>query len=230
MYILVTVADVVQIPPNDFSKASTRAIEDWINNKYADKVVHKVGLVIGLHSIITTSEGLIGHGTGIVNVNVDFRLIVFRPFKGEILRGTITGSQMQEGITLSMDFFEDITVPPSLLYDGTTFGTEDGEELFVWHADDGEGGVNDYYFDQAEKCLWRAENEEWYDLSPQQQKPPEMMDEAEQAEGRKVPYRIVGSMLHSGLGPTLWWLGEEDVAAEQEDDGVEVEGAEVNGS
>jgi len=113
-------ADVVQIVPSEFSKPSLRAIEDWINTKYADKVIHKVGLCVGFHSLISASEGLIGHGNGIVNVNVDFRMIVFRPFQGEILRGTISHSNT-EGIYLSMDFFEDVVVPPHLMFENTTW-------------------------------------------------------------------------------------------------------------
>lgn len=68
------------------------AIEDNINAKYANKVsvcaaclmpgkagtakthlsvqvVQKIGLCISLYDVLWTSEGLIGHGTGLVNVN-----------------------------------------------------------------------------------------------------------------------------------------------------------------
>lgn len=42
-------------------------------------------------------DGIIGYGTGEANVNVEFRLIVFRPFKGEIILGDIASSD-EEGI------------------------------------------------------------------------------------------------------------------------------------
>lgn len=200
----------MQIPPSEFHKPSIRAIEDFINAKYADKVVHKIGLCVGFHSLISASEGLIGHGTGIVNVNVDFRLVVFRPFKGEILKGTITQSNHQ-GIYLSMDFFEDIVVPPSLLFENTVWDADDkGIESFIWRAKNDGGDVNDFYFDRAETCLFRVEQEEWNDLSPQTKRPQDF-DQAK-LDGynmRSPPYRIIGSMQLSGLGPTLWWLEEE---------------------
>lgn len=63
------VADLVQITPEDFKKRSIVAIEDFINAKYANKVIQKIGLCITLYDLLWASEGLIGHGTGLVNVN-----------------------------------------------------------------------------------------------------------------------------------------------------------------
>jgi DNA-directed RNA polymerase III subunit RPC8 len=59
----------VQIAPDDFRKQSHVAIEDNINSKYANKVVQKIGLCVCLWDILWTSEGLIGQGDGMVNVN-----------------------------------------------------------------------------------------------------------------------------------------------------------------
>lgn len=59
----------MRIDPNDFSKRSIHAIEDNINAKYANKVIQKIGLCICLYDLLWTSEGLIGHGDGFVNVN-----------------------------------------------------------------------------------------------------------------------------------------------------------------
>lgn len=89
------------------------SIEDNINAKYANKVVQNIGLCICLYDLLSASEGLIGHGTGIVNVNgtlrftflmlqsglantsiVEFRLIVFRPFRHEILFGRIKSANL----------------------------------------------------------------------------------------------------------------------------------------
>ena len=223
---------MIQIYPSDFSKSSARAIEDFINDKYADKVIHKVGLCVGFHSIISTSEGLIGHGSGIVNVNVDFRVVVFRPFKGEIVQGTITDSHMVRGILLSQDFFEDIVVPPEVLFDDTAFGADDaGVELFIWRPKDPETGKeaeDPFYIDRAEVCLFRVEKETWRDLSPQMQRPDQSFV-AEQQAGetgvRQVPYLVEGSMMLSGLGPTFWWNGEGPVT----DGGAEGVNGNVNG-
>lgn len=212
----VILADVVEIKPHDFGKPSQRAIEDWINDKYADKVLNEIGLCVGFHSLIKSSEGLIGHGDGIVSVNVDFRLIVFRPFKGEIIMGTITSCDPQDGIFMSTEFFDDIQVPPSVLPENTAFDTE--QEVFIWRYQDEEDPeqVTEYYFDKAEKCLMRIETEQWNDVTPQQAQE----EEGEGTEGQsraanlqKAPYSIQASMMHAGTGPKIWWL---DAVADEE--------------
>lgn len=226
--------DVVQIPPSEFHKPSARAIEDWINDKYADKVLHKIGLCVGFHSLISASEGLIGHGTGIVNVNVTFRLVVFRPFKGEILQGTIAHSDVKDGIWLNMDFFEDLQVPPSVLFEPSVFQQEGEDGVFVWRSEnaEAENGYDEYFFDKAEKCLCRVEMELWNDLSPMmQQQQNQKFSAGDEGDGegveeevRKQPYAVQASMMHSGLGPKLWWLGEDELAQEAQDESAEQEG------
>lgn len=42
-----------------------------------------------MYDLLKASDGMIGHGTGNVNVNVEFRMIVFRPFKGEIITAVV---------------------------------------------------------------------------------------------------------------------------------------------
>ena len=96
-----------------------------------------------------------------MNVNVDFRLIVFRPFKGEILQGRIS-SNSDFGIRISMDFFEDIIVPgPHMLFENSVYNS--AEDAWVWTTDEG----NDLFFDRNETVRFRVEAETWTDLSPE---------------------------------------------------------------
>jgi len=140
MFILTKIADLVQIAPDDFRKQSHVAIEDNINAKYANKVVQKIGLCICLWDILWTSEGLIGQGDGMVNVNVEFRMVVFRPFKGEAIAARIA-DQSSEGINrqfppaqhfcllspviltawlaVATEFFDDIFIPWTELPEGS---------------------------------------------------------------------------------------------------------------
>lgn len=216
--IKVSLSDTLEIKPKDFSKPSERAIEDGVNAKYADRIIHKVGLCVCFHSIISASEGLIGHGTGTVHVNVDFRIIVFRPFKGEILAATIAGFSRTGGIALSLGFFDDMNVPPETLFENTKWerdveaSGDDEEEGWVWvykTTNEETGEENEFYFDRAEKCLVRVEEERWIDMPPTRPGLAGEEDEEEDEESgwRKVPYFIRGSMMHTGLGPRLWWEG-----------------------
>jgi DNA-directed RNA polymerase III subunit RPC8 len=160
---------LIQISPQDFEKRSAQAIEDNINTKYADKVIHRIGLCVALYDILQTSEGLIGHGTGIVNVNVDFRMIVFRPFKGEILMGRIL-SASDMGIRISMGYIQ----------------SEDGEWVWVWES----APESLLYFDVNEMVRFRVEAETWTDLSPEKQPAP-----GEEVEVyRRSPYEITVSV------------------------------------
>ena len=63
------IADLVQIAPSQFDKQSRISIENNINAKYANRVIQKIGLCVCMYDLLWASEGLIGHGTGMVNVN-----------------------------------------------------------------------------------------------------------------------------------------------------------------
>lgn len=194
MFILTTISDLVQIPPFEFYKRSRFAVEDKVNEKYSNKIVQKIGLCVCMYDLLKHSDGLIGHGTGFVNVNVEFRMIVFRPFKGEIIQGTISNAS-KEGIRISTEFFNDIYVPPHLLFPDTEF--EESEQVYIWRNEGSE-----LYFDKGDIVRFRIENEEWHDQS--ELAPPGKEDTTSEIE-RKVPYSIVASMQEPGLGNVLWW-------------------------
>ncbi|KAF2139129.1 uncharacterized protein K452DRAFT_255268 [Aplosporella prunicola CBS 121167] len=206
MFLTTTISDLIQIKPEEFEKSSIQAIKDAIHVKYANKVIQEVGLCICLRDILKSSEGLIGHGTGIVNVNVEFRLVVFRPFKGEIIEGKISGSNPQ-GINVQLDFFDDIFVPgPVNLFEGVKFNN--AESVWVWTTETGD----ELFFDMEERVRLRVEAEVWTDLSPQAPliagangSGGENGEGGEGSEERRSPYCVVASMQQAGLGPTLWW-------------------------
>ncbi|KAI9788439.1 MAG: DNA-directed RNA polymerase III subunit rpc25 [Peltula sp. TS41687] len=195
MFILTTISDLIQISPADFGKLSVEALEDNINAKYANKVIQNIGLCICMWDLLETSEGLIGHGTGLANVNgksifdlisrnnhyafnlykiqllinqscaahFEFRLVVFRPFKGEVLLGKISSSSAL-GIKIRLDFFDDIFVPGNLLFGGSRF--DHVEQVWVWESE----GTK-LYFDKNESVLFRVESEEWNDQAPAEREP-----------------------------------------------------------
>ena len=76
MNLQTTIQDLIQIPPQDFSKPSAQAIKDVINEKYSNKVIPGIGLGICMWDLLSATEGLIGHGTGLVNVNSAFSTLL----------------------------------------------------------------------------------------------------------------------------------------------------------
>lgn len=89
MWIVTKIADLVQLKPQDFYKTSLEAIEDKINEKYANKVIPNIGLCVCVWDITDASEGLIGQYDGYVNINVEFHMVVFRPHRGEVIQARI---------------------------------------------------------------------------------------------------------------------------------------------
>ncbi|EEP76656.1 conserved hypothetical protein [Uncinocarpus reesii 1704] len=166
------------ISPEDFSKFSAIAIEDNINEKYANKVIQNVGLCMGFYDMLESSDGLIGHGTGLVNVNV---CSIFE--------------EPTDTLQVGLEFFSDILIPPSLLLDGARFDYTD--QVWVW--DNGEGST--FYFDIGETVRFRVEAEEWHDQIPNAPDTPDTSTVGE----RKAPYSIIGSMQIAGLGLVAWW-------------------------
>ncbi|RFU34359.1 hypothetical protein B7463_g1972, partial [Scytalidium lignicola] len=202
MFILTKIADLVEITPEDFSKDAAQAIEDNINAKYANKVIQKIGLCICLYDLLSASDGLIGHGKGVVNVNVEFRLIVFRPFKHEVMLGRISSSTTTE-IRIRTHFFDSIVVPMKMLPEGSYFDHK--EQVMIWMS---EG--TPLYFDNHETVRFRIEKEHWFDQSP--------VGPSEKEDGlvvKQSPYVIEASMEDPGLGPVLWWDGGDEEQYDQ---------------
>jgi len=70
-----------------------------------------------LYDILKSGDGVVYKGSA--NVNVTFRMIVFRPFKGEILTGRISSST-QHGIKVRLGgFFDDVFITPDYMFEGT---------------------------------------------------------------------------------------------------------------
>jgi len=206
---------VIQIEPSDFVKRSAAALEDNINEKYANKVIQKVGLCICFYDLLTATEGLIGHGSGVINVKVTFRLIIFRPFRGEVLEGTISESS-PAGIRLHIELFDDITVPgPNNLLEPATYSLKD--HVWVWTSEDG----GKYHFDKNERVRFRIEEEIWQDQAADEEggiiavdREPDSGDteaarrkreEDERKRRGKTPWRLVASMAQGGMGILRWW-------------------------
>lgn len=105
MFILSTITDTLFIPGSSFSSTSDpsqpatsfASISLAINTKYANKVIPDVGLCVCLFDILEASEGRVKWGDGGLWHSVKARLVVFRPFIGEILVGKVMSSD-EKGI------------------------------------------------------------------------------------------------------------------------------------
>lgn len=214
MFILTTIQDLIEIKPQELGRPTKQAIEDAINLKYSNRVIQNIGLCVCLWDMLDTTEGLIGHGTGLVNANVEFRLVVFRPFRGEIIAARIKTAD-EEGIVLDVDFTSEIFVPHQHLFPNTKFDRSEG--VYIWMTDEG----HELFFDKGEPVLFRVEAEEWIDTKPTVIQRDE---NGEIIELRDTSWKILGSMNQEGLGPSLWWTAQEgDPEDEEEEEGEDEE-------
>ena len=139
----------MQIQPRDFGKDLLEAITAALNEKYPNRVVPQLGLCIALYDVVAVGEAQIHPGSAAHHTHVEFRLVVFRPFVGEVLEGTIIGCD-EAGLRVSMGFFDNIHVPRHLIgfAQGAVRWSPD-ERLWFWQVDE----ASQLWFDTGDPHL-----------------------------------------------------------------------------
>ncbi|XP_074648412.1 DNA-directed RNA polymerase III subunit RPC8-like isoform X2 [Tubulanus polymorphus] len=200
MFVLAEMKDTVRIAPWLFKIGLLDAIKEALNKKFANKVVHNVGLCIALWDVTYVDDSYIFPGDGSSHTVVHFRYVVFRPFMDEILIGKIKGCS-KEGVHVSLGFFDDILISSDALQHPSRF--DENEQLWVWEYET-EDGKHDLFMDVGEELRFRVVDEMFVDITPTG---PEGSTEAESydSEMKKPPYSIVGSISDPGLGLLSWW-------------------------
>lgn len=143
-----------------------------------------MGLCIALHDIIKLEESFIIPGDGASHTRVKFRYIVFRPFIEEILLGKIR-SCSQEGVHVTLGFFDDILIPPTALQHPSKFN--ETEQAWVWEYDTGDGQKHDLFMDAGETIKFRVTAEIFNETCPSG---PSNTPEAAENTENKVPYSL----------------------------------------
>ena len=142
MFQLVRRSDTMPIVPFDFNRDLKQVLIELINEKYANHVIADVGLVISLYDIDIIGDGHLVQDSGSAYTDVTFRLIVFRPFTGEILYGTLL-RQTPEEIQISLEFLQDVTVPASLLQQPSSWDPE--RQMWYWTSVDDKESEEKFY-------------------------------------------------------------------------------------
>ncbi|EPQ56176.1 hypothetical protein GLOTRDRAFT_59284 [Gloeophyllum trabeum ATCC 11539] len=216
MFQLSIIKDTLPILPAAFALPPEQALTAAINKKYANRVLHDVGLCIAVFDLVSASEGRVRYGDGCLWYKVTFRMVVFRPFAGEVLLARVKSSD-EDGIRLTLGFFDDMYVPPAYLPQPSAF--DPNERAHFWLADAGpEQGTHELldspvaarmYIDKGEVVRVRVEMDEFYDDEPG---PPKASEGVRvEREQRRPPYTVTCSIAEQGLGPTSWWKAAEAV-------------------
>ncbi|WFC99490.1 DNA-directed RNA polymerase III complex subunit Rpc25 [Malassezia yamatoensis] len=197
------------------------------------QILPDVGLCIAVHDLLRASEGRVRWGDGCLYYTVVFRLVVFRPFTNEVLVGRICSST-QDGLRVSMGFYDDISIPPHLIPTPHAFDYQ--EQAWFWLLDPSEEQVSDplqsppeerMYLDVGETIRFAIESDQFYNVEPGPAVGEGKLGEtpsgvgilpgAQGAQGsaNDASYRITGSIAGQGLGLVAWWAGAEQVPIDE---------------
>ncbi|EKU21415.1 DNA-directed RNA polymerase III subunit RPC8 [Nannochloropsis gaditana CCMP526] len=108
-----------------------------VDRKYANRIVMNVGLGVCLYDFVDIGDAYLYPSDGAAHHRVTFRLMVFRPFIGEVLVGRVKQCS-ENGIKISLGFFDDIFVPSYLLQTPSEFDPR--ENVWVWSYSSDEPG------------------------------------------------------------------------------------------
>ncbi|KNE54442.1 DNA-directed RNA polymerase [Allomyces macrogynus ATCC 38327] len=200
MFVLAEFKDTIRVKPHAFSKPKVEAIEYEINAKYANKAFHDIGFCICVHDLVEIGDGIVQHSEGSVFYKVKFRMIVFRPFPGEIIVGKIKASA-PDGIWVSVGFFDDIFIAKELLPSPREF--EESEQVWVWKY---QGA--DLFLDVGERVRLQVQRLEFKEVRPDAAPGPDGGETLVEAPA-EVPFKIFGDMKSPGTGPLAWWAQSE---------------------
>ncbi|TFK75055.1 hypothetical protein BDN72DRAFT_607048 [Pluteus cervinus] len=211
MFQLSIIKDTIPIHPQHFGIPADQAITNELNKKYANRVLHDVGLCICVFDLTQVGEGKVRYGDGFLWYKVVFRLVVFRPFASEVIIAKVKSSD-KDGVRLTLGFFDDIYIPSAYLPQPTAF--DPNERAHFWLPDSSLTTTHELldtpltermYIDQGEAIRVRVEVDEFYDDEPG---PPKAAEGVQiKREPRRPPYTIICSIAEQGLGPISWWNG-----------------------
>ncbi|KAE8540409.1 hypothetical protein D1P53_003354 [Cryptococcus gattii VGV] len=221
MFVLIGVRDTAPVAPKTFDIPPATTIKDALNKKYANKLVPEKGLALSVFDILTAEDGKVTWGNGLMYYKVSFRLMLFAPFVGEVIVGRVL-STTKSYIRVSLGFFQDIYIVPSLLPPNSAYDPQ--QKAFFWVASDDESTLTQeqllntvvserLYIDPGEAIRFRVDSIEWQDVRPT---PQAMLAEmnGEAVEGKdpieKAGFKILATIAESGLGVTAWWPGREE--------------------
>ncbi|GAY55790.1 hypothetical protein CUMW_166840 [Citrus unshiu] len=187
MFYLSKIEHTLRLPPHLLRLPLNEAIKLELENVFLDKVIANLGLCISIYDIKEIEGGFVYPGEGASTHTVKFRLVVFRPFVGEIIAAKLKESDAN----VSLGFFEDIYVPSHLLpspsrSEPDPYGRY--EVKWIW-----EFGDTKYVIDGLDEIKFRVLSVNYPSIP------------IEQAEGSKpfAPMVINGSIDYDGLGPSL---------------------------
>ena len=89
MYSVVTVRDVVRIPPKEFGAPLEEAAITHLRRTSENVLDRDIGLMIAVISIEDIGQGRLMPGDGATYHTVEYQVLVFKPVRGELVEGNV---------------------------------------------------------------------------------------------------------------------------------------------
>ncbi|XP_071691284.1 uncharacterized protein [Rutidosis leptorrhynchoides] len=193
MFNLTKLEHTLRLRPDLLSRPLHEAVKGELEALFLDKVIAKLGLCVSVYDIESIKDGEIFANEGAPTYTVMFRLIIFRPFVGEIISATLRESKA-DGLRLSLGFFDDIYVPELLMPEPSIaepVSENANQVLWSWTFND-----EKYSIDGVDEIRFRVQNVKFPEIPK------------EQIEGKLfAPMEVIGSLVsEGGLGPISWWV------------------------
>lgn len=193
MFYLSVIEHTLRLPPHLLNLPLNEAIKGELEGLFMDKVIANLGLGISIYDIRSIDDGFIFPSEGASTYTVKFRLVVFRPFVGEIITARLKESKA-EGLRLSLGFFDDIYVPAPLMPDPSRSEPDPenkNQVRWIWTY-----GEQDYPIDGVDEIRFRVHSVSY---------PPMPLEQDKDAKPF-APMVVKGSLDADGLGPISWWV------------------------
>lgn len=221
MFYLSLIEHSLLLPPHYLALPINEAIKGELENLFLDKVIEDLGLCISVYDIISIDGGFVVAGEGAPTYmfviidgsyhasalwpsmyvrsyfsseeKVVFRLIMFRPFVGEVISAKLKESDTN-GLCLTLGFFDDIYIPVDALPKPSHHEPDPehkGQIIWIWEH---EGGT--YPVEWTDEIRFRVVSVKYPQIP------------VEQSNDTKpfAPMVITGSLNADGLGPLAWWV------------------------
>ncbi|KAK6937606.1 RNA polymerase III, subunit Rpc25 [Dillenia turbinata] len=192
MFYLSLLEHTLRLPPELLKLSLDDSIKRELERLFLDKVIANLGHVVSVYDIKSIDGGFIYPGQGASTYTAVFRLIMFRPFKGEIITAKLKESD-SKGLRLSLGFFDDIYVPAHLMPNPSSFETDPENPQYkrwLWIFED-----EKYPIDGFDEIKFQVHNVSYPPIPIEQEKDSKPF----------APMVITGSLDSDGLGPVSWW-------------------------
>lgn len=183
---------------------------ELINQKYKNRLIADVGLCLALWDLVSFGDPLIFPNDSATHVEVQFRMLVYRPVVGEVVEATVLHVDVDFGLLASIGFFANLQVPISNLPRPGYFDIT--KHAWIWqYVDDDEhdgdvADVNDvkaeYEIKTKDKIRMKITHVTF--LPDPRTGVPTMSAQAQ--------------MKDVGLGPPIWWETDEQEIQDNNDD------------